>query len=661
MNIGEATELLEKLTAGLQRVDATDLPALAEIHTWIEAIGDWARSAGKVEPALRIAQAAAMVEKVVLGEVPDPPITLADVGRSLDGLRASLAAPAPLLDRELSGEFIAEALEQLEEADLHLLVLEKDPRYAEALNAVFRAFHTLKGNAGCLGLSSILSLAHRAEGLLDRARKGQVTLSGDALAAAFEAVDALRKMVGGLRESPAGVLEADPSIDRLLAQIESLAEASASAIDRSPPDAGRARGGAPRDAGVEDTVRVDRDRLDRLMDAIGELVVAASSIRETPQLRVLPSPDLARDLNRLGKAVRRIQELGHSLRMVAVRPVFRRLARLARDLARSLGKPAVFIASGEDTELDKAMVDRVADPLIHLVRNAIDHGLESSPEERRRLGKPEAGRVRLSASHRGGKVHIEIEDDGRGIDRDRVMASAIEKGLLAPGDDLDERGVLDLIFRPGFSTARMITDVSGRGVGLDVVKKNVEALHGQVEVRTRPGKGTVFTLKFPLTLAVIDGLMVRIGAQRFVIPTLSVIRSLRPGRERLASVLGQGEVLDLEESPAPLIRLRELLAIPGPVEDPPRAVVVLVEDRGRRAGLLVDELKGREQIVIKSLGEDLDGLPGISGGALLPGGQVALILDVGGILSLWEGGSDPRRPCEGEEKNRGCELHQAVH
>jgi two-component system chemotaxis sensor kinase CheA len=648
----EVLEQLAKLRDDLARVDPEELPALAGIHTRLEEVGGWAKDAGDAEAASRAAAAAALVEKAVLGEVPDPRAALAEAGRAL--------SPSPI-DPELSGEFIAEALEHLEEADLHLLVLEKDPRYDEALNAVFRAFHTLKGNAGCLGLSSILSLAHRAEGLLDRARKGQVTLTGDALAAAFDAVDALRKMVGGLRESPVEALEADPSIDRLLAQIESLAEASASAADRSPLDPGVGRAAARRDPAVEDTVRVDRDRLDRLMDAIGELVVAGSNIRESPHLRVLPTPDQARDLNRLGKAVRRIQELGNSLRMVAVRPIFRRLARLARDLARSLGKPTVFIASGEDTELDKAMVDGVADPLIHLVRNAIDHGLESNPEERRRLGKPEAGQVRLSACHRGGKVHIEIEDDGRGIDRDRVMASALEKGLLEPGSTLDERGVLDLIFRPGFSTARLITDVSGRGVGLDVVKKNVEALHGQVEVRTRPGKGTVFTLKFPLTLAVIDGLMVRIGSQRFVIPTLSVVRSIRPRRDGLASVLGKGEILDLEGSPAPLIRLRELLGMPGPAENSPQAVVVVVEDGGRRAGLLVDELKGREQIVIKSLGEDLDGLPGISGGALLPGGQVALILDVGGLLDLAEGGSDPQHLRESEVKNRGCEIHQPVH
>jgi two-component system, chemotaxis family, sensor kinase CheA len=681
IHLSDRDTQIAKIRDDLERVDPEELPALAGLHTRLEEVGKGAKEAGDEATASRAAAAAALIEKVVLAETPDPRAALADAARMLEGSPASLAAGPPAasghaasdgpagatgsstspLDRELSGEFIAEALEHLEEADLHLLVLEKDPRYEDALNAVFRAFHTLKGNAGCLGLSSILSLAHRAEGLLDRARKGQVTLTGDALAAAFEAVDALRKMVGGLRESPAEALAADPSIDRLLAQIEGLAEASASAADRSPLEPGGGGGRAARGAAVEDTVRVDRDRLDRLMDAIGELVVSGSNILHSPHLRALPSPDLAHDLNRLGKAVRKIQELGNSLRMVAVRPIFRRLARLARDLSKSLGKPLVFTSSGEDTELDKAMVDRVADPLIHMVRNAIDHGLEASPDERRRLGKPEAGQVRLSASHRGGKVHIEIEDDGRGIDSDRVMASALEKGLLKPGDTLDERGVLDLLFRPGFSTVRMVTDISGRGVGLDVVKKNVESLHGQVEVRTRPGRGTVFTLKFPLTLAVIDGLMVRVGTQRFVIPTLSVIRSIRPRRDSLASVLGKGEILDLEDSPVPLIRLRQLLRLPGPAEDPAQAVVVVVEDGRRRAGLLVDELKGREQIVIKSLGEDLDGLPGISGGALLPGGQVALILDVGGLLSLLEGGSDPDFRREAEEKNRGCELHQPVH
>ncbi len=394
---------------------------------------------------------------------------------------------------------------------------------------------------------------------------------------------------------------------------------------------------------------------------LGELVVAGSTVVQAPPLRDAAPADLAPDLGRLAKAIRELQELGNSLRMVPVRGTFQRMARMARDLARSLGKPIHFITSGEETELDKAMVDRVADPLIHMVRNAIDHGLEASAEDRRRAGKPEAGSVRLGAFHRGGRVHIEIEDDGRGIDLEGVAAKARENGLLPPGKALDERALLALIFAPGFSTAREVTAVSGRGVGLDVVKRNVESLRGQVEVRSRPGKGTVFTLKLPLTLAIIDGLVVSVGTRRFVIPTLSVVRSICPGKGDLSTALGRGEMVDLQDSTVALLRPAGLLGVRGASEDPTRGVVVLVAEGRRRAGLLVDSLAGREQIVIKSLGEDLDRIPGISGGALLPGGQLGLVLDVGGLLDLAEkcGDGVPQEVTAGE--TRGREVHQPIH
>jgi len=326
--------------------------------------------------------------------------------------------------------------------------------------------------------------------------------------------------------------------------------------------------------------------------------------------------------------------------MIPVRPVFQRMARLARDLARKMGKGVELVVSGEETELDKSMVDRLGDPLVHLIRNAMDHGLEP-PADRRRAGKPETGRVELRAFQKGGSIHVEVEDDGRGLDRDAILAKARERGLLAPGETPGDREAFRFVFEPGFSTAAVVTDVSGRGVGLDVVKRQVEAMHGQVDIRTERGRGATVALRLPLTLAIIDGMVVRVGGERFILPALSVVSAIRPSMDEVRTVLGLGEILARGEQILPLFRLGRLYDAADAIQDLARAIAVIVEDEGRQVALLVDELVGMQQIVIKPLDGTLRGATGLSGGAIMPDGQVGLIVDIGGVVRLAHARRDP--------------------
>jgi len=345
------------------------------------------------------------------------------------------------------------------------------------------------------------------------------------------------------------------------------------------------------------------------------------------------SVKLAKDLDHLDKISRELQEIGMSLRMVPVRPVFQKMARLVRDLAKKTGRKVEFVMSGEDTELDKNVVDKIGDPLVHMVRNAVDHGLETSAEERLAAGKDAVGRIELRAFHKGGNICIEIEDDGRGLPRDKILAKAIERGLVREGETLSDREIHNLIFEPGFSTAKQVTDISGRGVGMDVVRRNIEELRGTCEIMSEPGKGSRFQIKLPLTLAIIEGMVISCGGEHYIVPTLSVVRLVRPAEEDLSHVFDRGEMLAYEDQHLPLFRLGRLFDVPAET-DPQKAVVVVVEDEGKKIGLLADDLLGQQSIVIKSLGEAMQDTDGVAGGAIMSNGNVALILDVAGLIRV---------------------------
>ncbi|MFA6244982.1 MAG: chemotaxis protein CheA, partial [Candidatus Hydrogenedentales bacterium] len=385
---------------------------------------------------------------------------------------------------------------------------------------------------------------------------------------------------------------------------------------------------------LKEAVKVDAERLDRLIDLIGELVIAESMVCQAPEILENASPSMIRQINRLDKITRELQEIGTALRMVPVKATFQKMARLVRDLARKADKQIEFVMTGDDTELDKTVVDKIGDPLVHIVRNAVDHGIESTKDERIAAGKGAIARIELRAFHKGGSIHIEVQDDGRGLDKDRILAKARERGIISETDVLSDEDTWALIFEPGFSTATTVTDVSGRGVGMDVVHRNIELLRGQVDIKSEKGKGATFSIRLPLTLAIIDGMVVRVGTERYIIPTLAVVRSIRPQPGDLLTVVQRGVMLKLQGELIPVFVLRELFNVGNGIQANQSNLIVIVEDEGRRMGLIVDDLLGKQQTVIKSLGETMRGLPGIAGAAIMSDGNVGLILDVASLIRM---------------------------
>ena len=380
-------------------------------------------------------------------------------------------------------------------------------------------------------------------------------------------------------------------------------------------------------------VRVDTLKLDGLIDLVGELVIAQSMVVQSPEVRDVASVHLSRCLGQLRGITSDLQRTAMSLRMVPIRNTFQKMARLVRDLGVQQGKDIQLILEGEDTELDRNIVEELGDPLVHMIRNSADHGIESQAE-RLAEGKPAAGTITLRAFHRGGFIVIEIQDDGRGLNPDRIRMKAVERGLVKPDDNIDERAIFDLIFAPGFSTAEKITDLSGRGVGMDVVRRNIERMRGKIEIESAIGRGTTFTISLPLTLAIIEGLLVGVGDQRYVIPTLSVRESFRPLPSMVTKVQGRGEMVSVRGRLTPVLRLGEHLNTPAAATDLSAGILVVVESGQDSRCLFVDELIGKQEVVIKSLGDMFHQQTNFAGAAILGDGRVGLILDVNALVKL---------------------------
>ncbi len=382
------------------------------------------------------------------------------------------------------------------------------------------------------------------------------------------------------------------------------------------------------------SIRVDTEKIDKLINLVGELVITQSMITDLSEKFTLAQlPVLQERISQLERNTREIQERVMSIRMMPIGSAFHRFPRLVRDLAGKSGKQIQLIMSGEETELDKTLIEAIGDPLTHLVRNSADHGLEL-PEDRVAQGKSERGTIRLHAYHDGGNICIAVEDDGRGLNREKIIEKAVEKGIIADGSNLSDEAVYQLIFRPGFSTAETITDVSGRGVGMDVVKRNIEGLGGSVDIQSAMGKGSRLTLKLPLTLAIIDGMSVRVGRDNYIIPLIAVTESIRPKPNELQRIVGKGEVVSLRGEWVPVVKLYEAFNLTPDFTDPSQALLVIVETDGRRLAVLVDELTGQQQVVIKSLEQNFRKVEAISGATILGDGQVALILDIPGLAKL---------------------------
>jgi two-component system, chemotaxis family, sensor kinase CheA len=377
------------------------------------------------------------------------------------------------------------------------------------------------------------------------------------------------------------------------------------------------------------SVRVDVDKVDRLVNLVGELVISQAMLTE--QGLALPPdqyPALIQGIEALAQSARELQESVMAIRAQPVKSVFARMPRVVRELAATLGKEVRIVTSGEMTEIDKTVIEQLNDPLTHMIRNALDHGIEA-PDERTAAGKPRQGTIHLSAAQRSGRIVIEVSDDGRGINRERVLAKARDRGLVAAGVNLGDDEIDNLIFLPAFSTAEVVSNISGRGVGMDVVKRNVQALGGRISVQSKFGHGSAFTLSLPLTLAVADGMVVSVGKETFIIPLTAIVENLRPQTADIHPVVGRGDVLALRGEYLPLVYLHRCFSINNAISDPCRGIVIIVQSEGAgRVGVVVDELLGQQQVVVKSLEANYEPVEGISGATILGNGRVALILDV---------------------------------
>ncbi len=408
------------------------------------------------------------------------------------------------------------------------------------------------------------------------------------------------------------------------------ADANASANTKAPagkPDSSAKSAGAT-------SIRVDLDKVDKLVNMVGEVVIIQAMLAaQTRYLPVDQFQELLRGIDELSQHTRELQEAVMSVRMQAVKSIFSRMPRIVRDLSTQLGKDIQLLTSGENTEVDKTVIEQLSDPLTHMIRNSVDHGIEK-PEIREQNGKPRQGTIHLTASQRGGRIVIEVIDDGAGINRERVLSKAKEKGLVAADAALTNEEIEQLIFAPGFSTAEVVTNVSGRGVGMDVVKRNIEALGGKVSIASTPGKGSVFTVSLPLTLAILDGMIVRSGKEFYIIPIANIIETMRPTISQIRKVADGNEVINVRGEFIPLTYLGSIFNISNAITDPTKGLIVLLENNKQKLGLVVDELVGQQQVVIKSLEENSDPVDGIGGATILGDGKVSLILDVAKLSNI---------------------------
>jgi two-component system chemotaxis sensor kinase CheA len=537
------------------------------------------------------------------------------------------------IDRtELLQIFSAESEENLREMEVAFVQLESAPQDEETLQAIFRAAHTIKGNAAGLGFPALAKFAHGVEDVLDGLRTGAMVLTTPLATILLQTVDALRQLVTA----------AVKGTDELLPEhLELLEDLMVEAGGGQSPDVER-QAKKERRAGVgrrrsdhttgtrAQTLRVEIEKLDRMLNLTGEIAVARERLSG-----LLDESDRAKQIDDILEAHRAadrlfldLQEEVMKIRMVPLGPTFRQFVRTVRDVATAQGKLAYVELSGEDVDVDMNVIEHLRDPLTHIVRNAVDHGIEE-PEVRRALGKDQRGRLSLQAWHEGGSIVIKVQDDGAGLERSKVIERARAMGFAADFDKLGDNELFRLILEPGFSTASHVTEFSGRGVGMDVVRRNVEALRGVISIDSRAGVGTTITIRLPLTLAIIRGFAVGVDEETYIMPLDAVIECIELPRDGSEEFAGRG-VINLRGQALPYVRLRDCFRLGGqPTE---RENVLVLRYHDQRVGLVVDRLFGENQTVIKPLSRTLGDLPGVSGSAILGNGRVALILEVEGLL-----------------------------
>lgn len=556
--------------------------------------------------------------------------------------------------------FLDEASQNLVDAEQCFLALESAPNDPSLIDNLFRLAHNLKGSANAVGFSELGQLTHELESYLLKLKAGDILIDAASVNLLLRCNDQIVAMVTALKDDHASQFDVTSLREEIRAHIDGTIGAAAAPSTESeqhhdavaeisampepsttptpeltlaPPEAApkKAAGSAQT---PDETIRVSLQRVEKLLNFIGEMVILQTVLKE--QVNSSGSLLLRKTVRQLGKVSKEVQEISMSLRMVPLKPTMQKMQRIVRDTSAELGKKVTLDLRGEETELDKTILEKLGDPLVHLIRNAVDHGIEG-PELRRERGKPENAAICLSAYHRGGRLIIEVKDDGAGMDAQRLKAKAVEKGLIKSSASISDKEAYQLIFHSGFSTKAAVSSISGRGVGMDVVKTNIEQLQGEIEIETELGKGTCFRILLPLTLAIMDGMTVVVDSQRYVIPLSHVHESTRPRREDIHFVSGMGNVFCLRGDKMPLYYLSQLLGNkPKQGKPSPETTAIVVRATGQAFAVVVDGIIEQYQVVIKQLGQEHENLKGISGSAILGDGRVALILELPELVSRFK-------------------------
>ncbi len=581
-----------------------------------------------------------------------------------------------LVTPEMAEKFVSESLDKLDSSEKSILLLEKEPANIELVKEIFRNIHTIKGNSGFFGYAEIEKKCMDLEGRLDSLRSGKIPVTQNLISELLKSIDNIQKEIqktaGSIKTDnnpgssknivePAPITEYKPigeilvemgavsndtvekaleEQDRPLGEIlvesgkvEAEIVEKALQIQKSQLSAQSAAGIATDYQRKE--IRVDTAKLDKLFDLVGELITAETMVINNPDLHGLKLENFTKAGNMLNKICREIQETTMMVRMIPLEGLFTKMTRLVRDLSRKSNKKINFEFSGQETEMDKNVIEQISDPLVHIIRNSIDHGIEIA-ETRVENGKNETGNIKLNAKYEGSEIWISIKDDGAGLNREKIIHKALEKGLLKePVRDLKDREVWQIIFEPGFSTADKVTEVSGRGVGMDVVKKNIDKLRGKIEIISEAGKNCEFILKIPLTMAIIDGITIKTGDNFYSIPLIDILEFFRAKEEQITRTSSGSEVVNLRGSLMPLIRMYEVFNVKSKYTKATEGTIIVVQSANKKACLFIDEIIGNQQIVIKSLSDYLGKVDGVSGCTILGDGSVSFIIDTGTFISRW--------------------------
>jgi len=546
------------------------------------------------------------------------------------------------VDSELFGDFLNESREYIDSLESNIIELEKFPNNLRIINEIFRPFHTLKGVSSFMGLKKLNHISHETENILDLARNSKLRINKNVISVILIAIDHIKRIVYNLSEEDRTERINDNEIENLIILLKnlvnqpetniipekiSLPELRSEIHPESQPELSiDTSQDSPVSKKTDDSIRIKTDKLDYLIDTVGELVISFNLIREDKNIIQISDHEFIKKISQLSRVISDLQNASMALRMIPIGNTLQKMKRVVRDYTNQNHKDINLVLEGEETEIDRNIVDSLYDPLVHMIRNSCDHGIEDA-EERQMLGKPKEGNVTLAAYHKGNSLVIDVIDDGKGLNKKKIYEKALEKGLIKKDDPLTDDQIFKLIFQPGFSTVEKVTKVSGRGVGMDVVQQAIKNLGGHVDIITETGVGSTFRLVFPLTLAIIEGMLVKVEDQLYIIPIGNIQRSLKPDKSQLNRVFEKGETLRLNDQLIPIIRLNKKFKLSETEKDLSESLLIILHTGNKEFAIAVDHLIGIQSVVVKSLGEKFKNLEGVSGATIMGDGRVGLILD----------------------------------